>query len=144
MNKKGFVSMEVVLFSGFIFFLIAVLIGIFAYIYPAFTLQRDISLLTRQAQRNGGLTHSDVDSFKNKISKYNFVKNADTPIVVEGTTKGGRSIIGVDERNYISKESGDVMNIVVKVPSNNKTISRFTQKSSDYYIFKSSILSEKL
>jgi len=143
-NKRGYVSIEVILFGSFIFMLLAVLIGTFAYIYPTFSLQRDVDLLTRQAQRNGGLTYSDVTSFKNKVSKYYFVKGNDESIIVEGRTRGGRNIIGVNNSNYISKESGDIMNIVVKVPSNNKIISRFTNNSSDYYIFKSSVLSEKL
>lgn len=144
MNKRGYVSIEVILFGSFIFMLLAVLIGIFTYIYPTFSLQRDVDLLTRQAQRNGGLTYSDVTSFKNKVSKYYFVKGNDESIIVEGRTRSGRNIIGVNNSNYISKESGDIMNIVVKVPSNNKIISRFTNNSSDYYIFKSSVLSEKL
>lgn len=144
MNKKGFISIELIMVSGFILFLMAILIGIFNYIYPTFSLQRDVDLLTRQAQRNGGLTYSDVANFKNKVSKYYFVKDSGKSVIVEGKTITGRNIIGVDDNNYISKESGDVMNIIVKVPANNKIISKFTRNSTDYYTFKASVLSEKL
>lgn len=143
-NKKAFITIDVILSSSFIFGLLAVFIGIFVYIYPSFLLQRDINLLTRQAQINGGLTYTDIENFKNKVSDYYFVKNSNKPIIVDGRTENGRNIIGVDNKNYISKTSGEVMNIIVKVPSNNKIISKFSNNSSDYYVFTSSVLSEKL
>ena len=136
--KKGFVSLEVVLFSGFILILLAVLVGMFIYIYPTFTLQRDIDLLTRQAQRNGGLTNRDVNNFKSKVGNYYFVKKSGKPIIVESNA------MGVDDWNYISREDGRIINIIVKIPSNSEIVKRFTEKSSDYYIFKASVMSEKL
>lgn len=138
MKKKGFVSLEVVLFSGFILILLAVLIGVFAYIYPAFTLQRDIDLLTRQAQRNGGLTDKNVSDFKDKVDNYYFVKKSKKPIIIEGNA------IGVDDWNYVNRESGEIIDIIVKIPSNNEIIKRYTEKSGDYYVFKVSVMSEKL
>lgn len=144
MKKKGFVSLEVVLFSGFILVLLAVLVGIFIYIYPTFTLQRDIDLLTRQAQRNGGLTNKDVSDFQNKIGNYNFVKESGKPIIIEGTTDSGKNIIGINNWNYIKRNNNEIMNITVKIPSNSEVIKRFTEKSGDYYVFKVSVMSEKL
>jgi len=143
-NKKGFVSLDVGLFFGFIIIVLLVLIGIFIYIYPTFTLQNDVSLLAEQAQRNGGLTSENVSKFRSKVESYNFVKKSNKEIVIEAITDiNNYNAVGVNEQNYISKDSGEIINITIKIPSNNRIIKKFTDKSGDYYVFKKSVMSEK-
>lgn len=144
MNKKGFVSLEVIFFSSFIFFLIFMLIGVFVYIYPTFSLQRDIYLLGKQAQKHGGLTTIDIYDFKDKISENSFIADNIDLVVIEGNTSpSGYGIIGVTDINYISKDMDEIMNIIVKIPSNNKVIKKFVKDVEDYYIFNISVSSEK-
>lgn len=104
-----------------------------------------MNVLTRQAQKNGGLTNENILDFKNRIEEYQFVKESDKPIVIEGRTiPSGYNVVGVNGNNYINRDSGEIMEITVKIPSDNKILSKFTEKNIDYYIFKSSVLSEKL
>ena len=128
----------------FIFVTLYALIGVFIYVYPTFELQREVHLLGKQAQINGGITNKDLNDFKNKINDISFVRNSGKEVIVEAkTTPDNSSALGVTSTRYISKSSGNIINIVVKIPSNNAVIKTFTNKSSDYYILKTSIMSEK-
>lgn len=144
-KKDGFVAIEVILFSSFIIALLVCLIGIFAYIYPVFRLQYDMNILTRQAQKNGGLTSENIMNFEDRIGEYSFVSESGKPVIIEGETiPSKRNIIGINNNNYIDRDSGEIMGIVVKIPSDNRILSRFTEKNIDYYVLKSFVLSERL
>lgn len=143
LNKKGFVSLEIILYGIFMFLVISAVVGVFTYVYPTFELQREVHLLGKTAQANGGITNQNLSEFKNKVNKIPFVKESGKDVIIEASTSvGNHNVIGVNNGNYVSKSSRNVINIVVKVPSNN-FISKFTNKSSDYYIFKTSVMSEK-
>lgn len=144
MKKDGFVSIDAIFVSVIIFSLIALFIGLFTYIYPTFNLQREINVLTKQAQLNGGLTYKNVSDFKSRLNAMGFIEDDNRWIQVEGrTTPSNYNIVGVNENNYISMEDNEIINLIIKVPSNNKLISLLTHKDSDYYIYKASVLPEK-
>lgn len=143
-NKKGFISIEAIMVGTVILLTIYALIGVFIYVYPTFELQREVHLLGKVAQINGGIPDKELNEFKNKINKISFVKKSGKAVIIEAkTTQGNDNAIGVTNSKYISKSSGNVINVVVKIPSNNSIIKSFTSKNTDYYTFKTSVMSEK-
>lgn len=143
-KKNGFVSIEAVLFGSAIAIVFFILVGFFSYIYPSFVLQREVGVLTRQAQQNGGLTTENVSEFKNKVNKYKFVKESGKEVVITAKTSPSNYNAIVSGNSYISRDSDEVIDIEIKIPTDNRIIKKFTDKSSDYYIFKSSVMSERL
>lgn len=144
-GKNGFVSIEVILFGSFILLIFLSIISFFTYAYPTFTLQRDVDTLVRTAQMNGGLRTSDVTDFVDRVNKYNFT-DKEREVTIDGATSPSNyTIIGVNSYNYIKRGSGEVMEIVVKIPHKNKFINPFggAGKLSDEYTLIGRTLSER-
>lgn len=143
LNKKGFITLELVMYGAFMFALMAVIIGMFSYIYPAFELQREVHLLGKIAQQNGGLRNSDINDFEERVNDIAFVRDSGKEVKAEAyTSPSNYKAIGVSDSSFIRKGSGEIINIVIQIPTNN-FIKKFTTKSSDYYTFKTSVMSEK-
>lgn len=142
MNKKGFVTIEAIMVCSFAMILVFFFISIFTYIYPAISIQRDVYALGRLAQRNGGLTRRNVREFKDNIEKYNFVKKTKKPVIVKAYTSSGYNALNIERHGYISRRSNEIINVIVKVPSNS-FLSKTSEKNKGYYVFKTSVLSER-
>lgn len=143
-EKGGFITVELIMTSSVFLILIAAFAGIFVYIYPTISLQREVSMLTRQAQQNGGITNENLISFKEGIEdRYSFVAESDFEIEVEAFTDSGLSALGVSSDYYISKKDKAVITINVKIPSNNGIIKKRAGERSSYYYFEAVAVSEK-
>lgn len=143
-KKDGFITIEFTIVCIALFALLQVAIGAFLYTYPTFALQREIDVLTRQIQTHGGLRNEDAESFKERVSGTSFVRESNHPVEIHVTTSPNKyNAMGVTDTDYISKQENETINLLVKVPSNNKAIKKFTNSSSDFYEFKSSVVSEK-
>lgn len=134
-SEEGFVSLEVIFFTGFILVLFAIIVGVLLYIYPTFILQRNISVLTREIEHQGCLNDRSLNRFKNEVSRYGFVDK----------TKGG---ITVNTKNEVLNEDGyvergGVIIVEIVVPTKNKVMDKFTGKKNDY-VFSFPVISEKL
>lgn len=141
-NKRGFVSLEVVLFTSAIIGLLAVIIGLFSFVNPTFAMQRDVDVLARQAQMNGGLTQQDVSNFEARMNKYPFVRNSNLGIDITAKTTSGYNV-GAGG-SYVTRGSGEVINIEIKVPCDSRMLKKVANASTDYYLFNIAVVSEKI
>lgn len=143
MNKKGFISFELLIYSTFILSLLAIIIGFFSYIYPAFQIQREVNLMGRAAQRNGGLTTQDIRDFKNNVKEIPIVKKSNEKIEVNAyTSPSNRSAANITQDYYISKGDREIINIEVFIPIKNP-LKLLTNKEINNYTFKNNVMSEK-
>ncbi|WCF11408.1 hypothetical protein NDS46_31110 (plasmid) [Paenibacillus thiaminolyticus] len=153
-ERAGFVSIEAIFAMSMFLMLFLLLIGFFSYIYPQTTLNREVHALATLAQRQGGLTLDDVDSFVTRIEEYQFVDTSRGEIEVSAyTTPGDMDAIGVnglDEAGayYVKRDSKELIELTVTVPSYNQLltpVARFFGVSgvSEHYAFREIFMSER-
>lgn len=143
-KKDGFVTIEFILVSTSLFFLLFAFVGIFTYTYPTHAIQREVDVLTRQTQRNGGVTNEDLASFKDRLNDMRFIRESDVSVEVYATTRNNNyNVVGVTESNYVSKQDNEVIELTIITPSYNQALRVITSNHKDYYVFKASVSSEK-
>ena len=143
-NKNGFITLEFIIVSSVLIPLMISFMGIFMYSYPTFSIQRDVNVLIRQIQQHGGVRSEDLANFENSIQRMTFVHNSNKNIEVSAKTHPEKyNAMNVTDLNYISKKDNTIINLIIKVPSNNSLIKKFTKNYNEYYIFESNIISEK-
>ena len=142
-NKKGFISIEAIIAAGLIFSAIFVFISVVSFVYPTIPLQREVNLLGNIAQNQGGLTYEDVEYFKSNLKERGYLKENDDDIIITGTTyPKSLNPIGITDTSYITKSSGEIIKLEVKVPIEANVVKRFP-KIGNYYLFPISVTSNK-
>lgn len=143
-KKDGFVTIEFILVSIFLIPLIVSAVGMYIYLYPTFTIQREVDVLTRQVQKHGGVRYEDMKDFEERLQGMPFIQESTREIEVHAeTSPSNYNALNVTDTNYISKADDEVINLTIKVPSNMVLIKKFTKNFNDFYEFKSSVVSEK-
>lgn len=153
-DKSGYVTIEAVLAMSFFVIVLFLSIGFFTYIYPQTTLQREIHTLATIAERQGGLTQTDIEQFKEKLNQYDFIRYAPSEIEVTAVTSesgidaSNVSPLGSSGTQYITRGSNEIINITVKVPANDgliRPIAEFFNVTdlSDHYVLSESVMSER-
>lgn len=122
-KKEGFVAIESVVSMSFflIFFLLA--LGFYIHIYAQGTVNRDVHALATIAEQQGGLTDENIADFSNKMEGYSFLDSSKaievTAVTKSGIDATGISLIESDNSFYISRKSGDYIQVIVSVPVSN-------------------------
>jgi len=148
-NRDGYVSIEAVFAMSFFLIVFILVLGFFTYVYPYSNIQREVHALATLAERQGGLTADDIANFETSLEKYDFINNStlDTEVIAI-TSPSGIDATNISSTNYVSRDSLEVINVTVKVPSNNlfiKPVAKFfgVTSLSDYYVFVEPVMSEK-
>ncbi|WP_242249215.1 hypothetical protein [Bacillus cereus group sp. BfR-BA-01328] len=156
---RGFVSIEAVVSMSAILIVVFLGIGFISYMYPKLTLEKEVHLLAQKAKVQGGLTNqqsepinSDLEIFYKKMQEKGY-KREDVKVVAK-TYTGGLNCIGVtpingEGLNYIKKDSKDPIEITVTLPANKQGLLgafaffNYKDKTSNVYIFKETVMSER-
>jgi len=152
--ESGYISIEAVFAMSFFIATFILTLGFFTYVYPYTLLQKEVHVLATVAERQGGLTAEDVENFRDSLQKYLFMQNRVDDIEVNAVTSPSGldamnvTPLGESGDNYIKRESKEVIEIVVRIPSNNqmiKPVARFfgITDVSDYYTLTESVMSER-
>lgn len=156
-RKEGYVSVEAVIAMSFFFIVFFLTLGFFTYIQPHSSLQREVHSLATIAERQGGLTASDIAEFESKLQTYSFIQQSSNPIEVTATTTpnnidvsdvvplGGDGTVGTP---YVTRNSKEIISITATIPANSamlRPIAKFfgVDSVSDYYEISESVLSER-
>lgn len=130
-NKKGFVAVETIIVLSGVMFFILLFVSILTYNYPRIMLEKEVQVLAQTAKIQGGLTdnisqpsNSDIELFKTRLEQMGFDKN--NVVITAKTIPGNVNAIGVTPMNvtgsnYIKRDSKELIEIVVIVPSD-KTV----------------------
>ena len=136
-NKNGYMSIEVMVLSGVIIGFLAIALNFFAYLYPLIELNSKVDILRKQAIVNGGLTYDDVELFKGNLG----AMGENTTIEAYGL-KTGVNALGVNDDYYITKESNEIIMIMIEAPANDY-LGMFNEVNDGNYVLKRVVMSEK-
>ncbi|WP_144536488.1 hypothetical protein [Bacillus thuringiensis] len=158
-KQKGFVAIEAVVAMSAILAVVFLGIGFISYMYPKLTLEKEVHLLAQKAKVQGGLTNiqsepinSDLEVFYKKMQEKGY-KKEDIKVIAQTYTNKlnciGVTPINGQGSNYIKKDSKDPIEITVTLPANKKgllgvfSFFNYNDKSSNVYIFKETVMSER-
>ena len=150
---SGFSSIEIVLsMSIFILFLL-LFISFLTYIIPKSEINSHVNTLSNICERQGGLTFSDINNFKEKLSNIEYIKNSEIPITVTAITNSDKDVTNVTPLNesgdnYVKRDSKEIIHLKVLIPSNSYFINVMTNifgsnKVPNYYVFNIYMTSER-
>lgn len=151
-KKGGYVSIEAVISMSFFMIFFFLLLSFYLFVHPYTMMGRDVHALSVLAERQGGLTTENIETFKERIAEsYSFVEHDSVEVYLE--TSSGKvpisdDLLDEDSESYIRRESGDLMTLSVSTNSNNFSLSGIAQyfgisKSIERYSFKEVVYSER-
>lgn len=152
-KKSGISSLEAVLGMS-IFILFFLLFSSFlSYIIPKVEINRYSEALSSICERQGGLTESDINNFKDLLLNIEYIQKSGKPITVTAVTLDGQNVenvtpLGEIGDDYIKRDSKKIINLSILVPSNSNFINSMasvfgSDEVYDYYVFKTHIISER-
>lgn len=127
-KRKGFVSIEAIIVLGVVMFFILFFLAILTYNYPRIMLEKEVQVLAQTAKIQGGLTdinsqpqNSDIELFKDRLEKMGYKRDEIeiTAITIPGNLNAiGVTPINQEGTNYIKRDSKELIEITVILPSN--------------------------
>lgn len=153
-DESGYVSVESVFAMSFFLVVFILCLGFFTFVQPFTTLQREVHALSTLAQRQGGLTVDDISRFEDRISEYQFVDANKGGIEISAfTIPGDIDALGIDGLedvgdNYVKRDTNEMIQLVVSVPSNNTLLAPVANFFGvggilEKYTFKETFMSER-
>lgn len=122
-QKKGFAAIEAVFVMTFFILFLSLGLAFFLLIHSYGQIQQETHALATLAERQGGLTTTDVEQFQGRLAEYSFIGlPEDVKVQAKGMRSGTDATvvdpIGTPNGYYIKRDSNDLIEIVVTTPSN--------------------------
>lgn len=146
-NKKGFITIDAILSLGVALIFFLLFLGIMFLMIPKFTMQGDVHTLAQLARIQGGLYESDINDFKEKISKETGAKVEEIHVVLKD--KDDNRYDNITDSDYASHVDGKLLELYVIVPTNKfvqapmKFFGMQNIENIKYYNFTETVVSEK-
>ena len=127
-NKKGYISIEAIF--GIIAFLMVTLliVGLFTYMYPRQTLEKQVHLLAQEAKVTGGLTAEQISDFQSTLSDMGYTAKISAYTKVAGSE---RNVLGVAPKGTSQDTCTSIYTSFVRRDSGQKIIISVSIQSKD-------------
>lgn len=152
-SENGFISIEAIIVGSVFVYGALLAIGFYIFVITQSFVSSDVISFSKKIERNGGITESEVEEFKDYlVSKYKYISSPDD-IEIFLIDENDQSLINTHEVSmqksdiYLSRKNDEIAILKILIPSNNKVLStaliNTTADSLDFYGYSKLIYSER-